>query len=263
MYNYVKEKGEVAQGGLMKDLGAVGKIGFGHAMKAGWISLDKGTKMVTPAAESINDEIQSMLGEITAPGSNEETKVNTDLLKKRKLVAIGGKDSSYFQVAKGPAFATSRQKHESDLTVDLLKDDAWKTKTFKPYNYHALGKPEKQGALHPLLKVRAQFRRILIEMGFEEMPTNNFVSTSFWNFDSLFQPQAHPARDAHDTFFVKSPAKTEDWPEDYMNRVKEMHESGGSESIGWRYNWDIEEAKKNLLRTHTTAVSSRMLYQLA
>ena len=263
VYAYVKEKGEVAQGALMKDLGAVGKIGFGHAMKAGWVALDKATKMVTASAESINDEIQRMLAEVNAPGSIEEVKVNTDMLKKRKLIAAGGKDSSYFQVAKGPAFAPSRQKLESDLTVDLLKDDAWKTKTFKPYNWNALGKPEKQGALHPLLKVRSQFRRILIEMGFEEMPTNNFVSNSFWNFDSLFQPQQHPARDAHDTFFVKSPEKTVDWPDDYLERVKEMHEHGGSESIGWRYDWDIEEAKKNILRTHTTAVSSRMLYQLA
>jgi phenylalanyl-tRNA synthetase alpha subunit len=31
----------------------------------------------------------------------------------------------------------------------------------------------------------------------------------------------------------------------------------------WRYDWSIGEAKKNLLRTHTTAVSSRMLYALA
>jgi len=88
----------------MKDLGAVGKIGFGHAMKSGWVALDKGTKMVTPGADSINDEIQRMLSEVNAPGSNEEVKVNTDMLKKRKLIALGGKDSNYFQVAKGPAF---------------------------------------------------------------------------------------------------------------------------------------------------------------
>lgn len=29
------------------------------------------------------------------------------------------------------------------------------------------------------------------------------------------------------------------------------------------YDWSIEEAQKNLLRTHTTAVSARMLYKLA
>ena len=37
---------------------------------------------------------------------------------------------------------------------------------------------------------------------FSEMPTNNYVESSFWNFDALFQPQQHPARDAHDTFFI-------------------------------------------------------------
>jgi len=31
----------------------------------------------------------------------------------------------------------------------------------------------------------------------------------------------------------------------------------------YAYDWKREEANKNLLRTHTTAVSSRMLYQLA
>lgn len=37
---------------------------------------------------------------------------------------------------------------------------------------------------------------------FCEMPTNKYVESSFWNFDALFQPQQHPARDAHDTFFL-------------------------------------------------------------
>ena len=54
--------------------------------------------------------------------------------------------------------------------------------------------------------VRAEFRKILLEMGFCEMPTNQFVESSFWNFDALFQPQSHPARDAQDTFFISDPA---------------------------------------------------------
>ena len=71
------------------------------------------------------------------------------------------------------------------------------------------------GNYHPLLKVRAEFRRILMEMGFEEMPTSKWVESSFWNFDSLFQPQSHPARDAHDTFFMKDPETCQSVPEDY------------------------------------------------
>ena len=46
---------------------------------------------------------------------------------------------------------------------------------------------------------------------FCEMPTNNFIESSFWNFDALFQPQQHPARDAHDTFFISG-----SWPIDIL-----------------------------------------------
>ena len=41
------------------------------------------------------------------------------------------------------------------------------------------------------------------------------MESSFWNFDSLFQPQSHPARDAHDTFFMKDPENCMTIPEDY------------------------------------------------
>lgn len=62
------------------------------------------------------------------------------------------------------------------------------------------------------------------------------------------------------------PAKTDlqaNYPPDYIDRVKTVHETGGYGSIGYRYTWDSSEAAKNLLRTHTTAVSARMLYKLA
>ena len=52
-------------------------------------------------------------------------------------------------------------------------------------------------------------------------------------------------------------------PSDYLERVRKMHEQGGHGSLGWRYDWKESEARKNILRTHTTAVSSRMLYKLA
>ena len=57
---------------------------------------------------------------------------------------------------------------------------------FKKTNINAAGQVPMGGHLHPLLKVRAQFREILLSMGFNEMPTNRWVESSFWNFDSLF-----------------------------------------------------------------------------
>jgi phenylalanyl-tRNA synthetase alpha chain len=100
-------------------------------------------------------------------------------------------------------------------------------------------------------------------MGFTEMPTNNFVESSFWNFDALFQPQQHPARDAHDTFFVSDPAEAHEFPMDYLEKVKTVHSVGGYGSQGYKYDWKLKEAAKNIMRTHTTGVSARMLYQLA
>ena len=76
--------------------------------------------------------------------------------------------------------------------------------------------------MHPLLKVREEFRLIFFEMGyagpyyplafalfsppvltsFAEMPTSSYVESSFWCFDTLFVPQQHPARDLQDTFYL-------------------------------------------------------------
>ena len=93
--------------------------------------------------------------------------------------------------------------------------------------------------MHPLLKVRELFREILLEMGFNEMPTDKFVESSFWNFDTLFQPQSHPARDMHDTFFIKNPETCKDLNEEYVQRVKDVHEKGGYGSLGYRYDWSL------------------------
>ena len=95
------------------------------------------------------------------------------------------------------------------------------------------------------------------------MPTNNYVENSFWNFDSLFVPQQHPARDQQDTFFVKEPSHSKIHDENYWNRVKDMHEKGDEDSIGWRYKYSTEESRRNIFRTHTTAVSSRLLSKMA
>lgn len=64
------------------------------------------------------------------------------------------------------------------------------------------------------------------------MPTNQYVESSFWNFDALFQPQQHPARDAHDTFFLSDPKTSDKLPKEYVEKVKKVHSEGGYGSIG-------------------------------
>ena len=70
----------------------------------------------------------------------------------------------------------------------MISSGSWEQTKFKSFNLNSLGKEPSCGSLHPLLKVREQFREIMFELGFEEMPTNNYVEASFWNFDTLFVP---------------------------------------------------------------------------
>lgn len=249
---------------LMKNVGPMGKVGFSKAMQAGWIKIDKEAAagpLVRRTKDDVADLVQEALQKIASMKIEDvDEKLKGDLKKRKLVVEV---ETKFYELTKGPSFNTVIAKAETDLTAEMLQDGSWRTKTFKPYNFNALGIMPSSGYLHPLLKVRTEFRQIFLEMGFTEMPTNNFIESSFWNFDALFQPQQHPARDAHDTFFISDPATSSDFPPDYLERVKAVHSKGGFGSQGYQYDWKIEEAQKNLLRTHTTAVSARMLYKLA
>ncbi|XP_042361800.1 LOW QUALITY PROTEIN: phenylalanine--tRNA ligase alpha subunit-like [Plectropomus leopardus] len=243
-----------------------GKIGFSKAMSNKWIRVDKsseGGPRIFRTVDSIEDQVREKLLQVQNGNTSELEEKEKNELKKRKLLSEVTVKS--YWIRKGGSFSTTVTKQETELTPEMIANGSWKEKKFKPYNFEAMmGVAPDCGHLHPpLLKVRTQFRQIFLEMGFTEMPTNNFIESSFWNFDSLFQPQQHPARDAHDTFFLSDPALAHGFPQDYLERVKRVHSEGGYGSQGYKYDWKIEEAQKNILRTHTTAVSARMLYKLA
>jgi len=261
VFNNVPEGG-INQKDLMVKCGSLGKVGFSKAMSNGWIMIDKsGGGLVKRKVDKIEDLVQKNLGLIQlGKGDIIDEKLKSDY-KKRKLVE--DVTEKIYNIKKGESFSTTIHKIPTEITPEMIQTGSWKQTTFKPYNLDALGVEPSAGHLHPLLKVRAEYRQIFLEMGFTEMPTNNYLESSFWNFDALFQPQQHPARDAHDTFFISDPATTKHFPQKYLEKVKQIHSSGGFGSQGYGYDWKIEEASKNLLRTHTTAVSARMLYKLA
>lgn len=261
VYSLVPAEG-IAQAALMSAGGPNAKVGFSKAMSQGWILLDKSVNppVVRRKVDQIVDNVKEQLV-LLASGKSQLTSKDVADYKKRKLLQETTIKS--FILRKGPEFATTLTKLETDLTMDMLTSGLWEQLKFKSYNFDALGAAPTRGHLHPLLKVRTEFRQIFLEMGFSEMPTNNYVESSFWNFDALFQPQQHPARDAHDTFFIIHPAQSHKFPQEYLQRVKAVHSKGGYGSLGYGYDWKLSDAQKNLLRTHTTAVSARMLFKLA
>ncbi len=149
----------------------------------------------------------------------------------------------------------------NELTPELIKTGLWREARFKEYDIKKTGTKAYPGSRHVLSHFVRKIRRIFLEMGFEER-SGPYVESSFWNFDALFQPQDHPARDMQDTFYLKNPSKTDLPEEEIVEGVKEAHEKGVGQSRGWGYKWKRDEANKAVLRTHTTSVSVKSLAEI-
>ncbi len=146
----------------------------------------------------------------------------------------------------------------NQLTPEIIKTDAWKEARIRPYDVKAYAPKKFGGKKHPMKREIDKVRQVFLEMGFTEMKYD-YIQPAFWNMDALFIPQDHPARDMQDTFYMESPEKLE-LPEDKLEPIKNVHEDGGdTRSEGWKYSWSEDEAKKSVLRTHTTVASIRYL----
>lgn len=131
------------------------------------------------------------------------------------------------------------------------------------FNIEASVKTPRTGKKHFYKEIITEARQKWVEMGFQEMQ-GEYVVSSLLNFDALYTPQDHPAREMHDTFFLSKPEKSDLTDiEEIAQRIKETHQDGWTTgSKGWGYDWNEEEAVKNVLRTHTTAVSARKLSEI-
>lgn len=105
---------------------------------------------------------------------------------------------------------------------------------------------------HPLKDTIDEIREIFVTLGFSEI-IGNMTQSSFWNFDALFTPQDHPARELQDTFYLDSISAKKIATPQQIRKVSDSHKKN------WRYHWDINEARKMVLRTHTTCVTIKHL----
>ena len=106
--------------------------------------------------------------------------------------------------------------------------------------------------IHPLKETINEIREIFVSLGFSEV-LGNLSQSSFWNFDALFTPQDHPAREMQDTFYIKDMKAGKFASSQQIRNVSRSHK------LGWRYDWNISEAQKMALRTHTTCVTIKHL----
>ncbi|MEL6662061.1 MAG: phenylalanine--tRNA ligase subunit alpha, partial [Pseudomonadota bacterium] len=85
-------------------------------------------------------------------------------------------------------------------------------------------RPERTGALHPVMQVFEEIAAIFGDMGFS-VAEGPDIEDDWHNFTALNFPEGHPARETHDTFFMAPDA----------------------------------EGKRKVLRTHTSPVQIRTM----
>lgn len=142
------------------------------------------------------------------------------------------------------------------LTSELILSQRWQAVELKPYNIQDEVPDIPYSRPTILTQCIQQIRDIFLNMGFDEM-SGYLLESAFWNFDVLFTPQDHPAREVQDTFYLSQP-QTVALPNDpiLIQQVQQVHE----QSYGGQ--WSTAEASQAILRAHTTSSTARKLYAL-
>ncbi|MCK4589261.1 MAG: phenylalanine--tRNA ligase subunit alpha [Nanoarchaeota archaeon] len=196
----------------------------------------------------------------------EEEKFAFEQLKKRKnILKIEDSTERTIELTKLGQQLTQQKISDEEvlnrLTSSMLKTQSWKNKKFRHYDLQADVPQTSFGRKHFVTEAVDYIKKIWLEMGFQEM-TGSLVQTAFWDLDSLFVPQDHPAREMQDTFYLQDPAQGS-LPKELYPKIKAVHENGGKTgSKGWQYQFSEQESKQLLLRTHTTVLSAQTLSQL-
>jgi len=219
------------KGASVADLaGAERSIGIRWARVKGFVLVEGGKLIAEKSAEEVEAAqraMKSAFEQISKTGKCDDPVLFEELFE-RKLI-------------------TRKMERTSSISY-TGKDIDWPA-FGEGFDVNVPGPDAPLGKNHPVTTLTNRIRTIMSELGFEEME-GDIVESSFWNFDALFQPQDHPARELADTFYLEGETPLPG-DESLVGRVRKAHEDG------WKYKWDPKEASKTVLRTHTTAVSAR------
>ncbi|MGB9914975.1 MAG: phenylalanine--tRNA ligase subunit alpha [Candidatus Bathyarchaeales archaeon] len=252
------------------------QIALGWVIKKNWAVYDSKTNTLRVAADLLqqgeapegDDEKllsylrgnnQAQLNMLSAP-----LQAAAQALKKRKLLLTEEKTRRIIEVTEAgkqaAAQASAAPEEITQLKPELIITGKWRSVKLQKYNIEAPVAKTWPGKKHPYLIFLEEVRAKLVTLGFKEMTGTN-VETSFFNFDALYTPQDHPAREIFGIYFVKNPEYGDiSAYEKVVANVKATHENGWcTGSTGWGYKYSIQEAKRLILRGHGTCLSARTL----
>ena len=219
---------------LQKELGFVFGPAMGLCRKNNWIE--------TSSDEIILKTIPSVL-----PGEKTLQQIGSGKLSKDKLDT-----NDLSEILKRPDFIIEDVLKNKKISLTTSAKSLHISNTSGAIDVEAEVPEIFVARTHPLKDTIDEIREIFVTLGFSEI-LGNMTQSSFWNFDALFTPQDHPARELQDTFFLDGISAKKIATPEQINKVSNSHKKN------WRYQWDINEARKMVLRTHTTCVTIKHL----
>ncbi|MCY3410054.1 MAG: phenylalanine--tRNA ligase subunit alpha [Candidatus Heimdallarchaeota archaeon] len=235
--------------------------GIGILRKANLIKIDKGMVILDiDKAKTFSVDLQEGIERIRNGEKPEDEEV-INQLKSRGLIEIEEKNVAVIstKLTKAKIKQIEIKEEVTKLTPAMLVSGEWKNVSFKPYSMETKPRILYAGRTHPYRQFLDHLRIKLAGLGFKEMK-GPLVEQEFWNFDALYAPQDHPAREDTDILLIKNPTHGTLLKEKYVKNVAKTHETGWkSGSKGHGYKWDPRKAARLLMRPQGTAVSARTL----
>lgn len=220
---------------LQNELGSVFGSAMGLARKNNWVDIsDDKIFLKNYPSELSGEKTLKQIGENKIPKSEIDMDDLSNILKRPHFIVediIKTKEISLTESAKSIEITAGSS---TAINVESKVPDVFVART------------------HPLKDTIDEIREIFVTLGFTEI-IGSMIQPSFWNFDALFTPQDHPARELQDTFYLDGLLAKKIGNSEQIRKISESHKKG------WRYYWDINEARKMVLRTHTTCVTIKHL----
>lgn len=251
---------------------------FGQLSKAGVAGMNEENKAILKQDTMPEELLVSALlltrgldGEIAESSlTSQEKKAMQKISKKRGAAntpfKMNEREDLVFQLtAEGDLARTAVFQQEitgeefGSVTAAMLANGSWKSGSFRPYALNAPTSRLIPGRHNPYGNYLQWVKDKLCALGFEEFD-GPLVENEFWNGDALFMPQFHSARDIHDVYYVKDPVHCKGIEEPWLSQVAQTHENGWKTgSRGWRYSFDHEFTRRQVLRSQGTVLSAKQL----
>jgi phenylalanyl-tRNA synthetase alpha chain len=237
-------------------------VGIQNALRNGWLTKIADSLNLAVNSKDLSDEETlleklSNLKKIKLSELTDKELRGYSLLKKRpgylKETIEKSFDISLTDAGKKVASSIKRDDKEGigAITTEILNSGKWRNENFTEIDVSSPVRSYALGRTHPLTDIINEIREIFVSMGFSEIEGST-IQSCFWNFDVLFTPQDHPARDMQDTFYISN-LTDENMDPIISKKVANFH------AKEWNYDWDIEKSKQTVLRTHTTPVTVKYL----